>query len=537
MFEKMVIFWQDLRFNSESFSLLKLKVDQLIADNTVSADEVDQLETQISDCESKGRPTVIDVPYKVLLTAWQGWDVPWEQRIEKIAVMENSVPTENYTHYDIWALTNFGLLRYNGATWEDGDNVEPRKGDNLRDIVSRALGTSDDKIINSRLETVAISNNTVSRDHLQEIVTQIKSALPANYDGKQELIKNLDSLDHAWLGCLLDQERFNIFTGVLAKAFADSTLNSSELDRIRFALEKSLSSQMPQVIRFPFKAVFTGTVNDIAVDHKTIYAATDEGLFRYNGRNWEKFSMGDPTKQQEGVWCVRLAKKGQIWIGTDTGVKVMREGKWSSYGVADGLTKFPIKNIYVKNEKLAWAASDNDLFSFDGTKWSDTFKYVTTVTDSAGSIYPRFFGSIDEVRIETETAKLALSHPEWVATPKAGEEIELPFAKEFEGNITALEMDNDNNLWVGTDLGLKRFDGKSWYSYGYKPIKVDSSMSVEDLAGKYLKSQDPDKISSFVNIIKRKNTLQAGMLMPGKVVYVYANPAGSPIQSLCEQGG
>ena len=114
----------------------------------------------------------------MLLTIWQGWEVPWEQNIDKIAVMENGIPNDNYTHYDVWAITNFGLMRFDGVSWQDGDNVEPRKGDKLSDIVSRALGTADENVIKSRLEIVARANNTISKERLLEIREQVEKALP-----------------------------------------------------------------------------------------------------------------------------------------------------------------------------------------------------------------------------------------------------------------------------------------------------------------------------------------------------------------------
>ncbi len=532
--EKLLTNWQDLRINIEAFSKLKENVNAATSDNQLTTDELNRIESDANACETETRPATIKVPYSVLLTVWRGWEVPWEQRIEKIAVMENGVPSDNYSHYDIWALSNFGLMRYDGTAWSTGDAIEPRRGDNLRDIVSRALGTSKEEMVNPRLEMVARANNSIPLERIREIRSEVETALPEKFEGRDDFLKNLAKLEEAWLGCRLDNLRMNAFMDAYGKAFADSTITESEGDRLMFSLEKAFRDRLPGELQFPFAAVFDGPINDIGVDHKTLYSGTSKGLYRYNGRSWEKFAIpGDSS----AVWSIRVAKRGVVFIGTENGVHIVREGKWTHFGPAEGLTGGPIKNIYVKNDKLAWAATDDDLFRFDGTNWSNSHSYTTTVSDSAGSLFNKFYGSIDQTRIDLESAKLQAGYADFYSSPKAGVVIKIPYKAEFESKINALEMDNDNNLWVGTDLGVKKFDGRIWTSFGYKAIKVERQMTIEELAQEYLKTSDPDKISSFVNILKQKNTIQQGTLQMGRVVWVYANPAGSTINSLHSHGG
>jgi hypothetical protein len=534
--EKMVVFWQDLRFDAEKYAALKEMVAAAIADRSLANEELDGIAAAAAACETSSRTQQIKVPYPALLTVWQGWEVPWEQNIDKIAVMENGIPSDNYTHYDVWAVTNFGLARFDGSNWFDGDKVEPRKGDKLKDIVSRALGTADDNLINSRLEIVARANNSISKERLLEIRDQVLQALPAQFDNREELVKNLDGLEDAWLNCRLNQQKLDLFVSAFQKAYADSQLNESESDRLVFALEKSASDQLPRMIRFPFRAVVPGAINDIAVDRRMLYVATENGVYRYNGRSWEKFNTGSDSTTG-AVWCVEVPKHDQVWLGCDAGIKVYKEGKWTIYGEGEGITVKPIKTIYVKNDKMAWAASEKDLYRFDGTAWVNTFKYTTTVSDSALSALSKAYGNIDVDKIKAEIARQQMTNRGLIGTMEPGKVITLPFEPLFEGRITALAMDNGNNLWVGTELGVKRYDGKVWTSYGYKAVKVEKEMTLDQLVREYLKTEDPDRISSFIALIKKKNTIQEGTLPAGRVVYIYSNPAGSPINALYDQGG
>ncbi len=532
-FEKMVVFWQDLRFQTDAFAAVTEKVTGALADQKITPEELSEIETTAAACETASRPWQIRVPYTVLLTIWQGWEVPWEQNIDKIAVMENTIPNDNYTHYDVWAITNFGLMRFDGLRWQDGDNIEPRKGDKLSDIVSRALGTADEGIVKSRLEIVARANNTMSKERLLEIKAQVEQALPAECAGRGEITRNLDKLEDAWLDCRLNQQRFDLFTSTFQKAYSDSQLTDTETERLLFALEKTTTEQLPRVLRFPFRAVFTGQINDIAVDRKTLYVATGNGLYRYNGRSWERFGTG--TDSTGAIWCVKAPKRDQLWLGTDVGVKALRDGKWTTYGPAAGVSALPIRDVLVRNDRVVWAASDQNLYRFDGTAWTDSFKCVSAVGDSVLSVLSKAYGNIDPERIMSGFTSVQVPVEE--GGLKAGTEIKVPFAPVFEGNITTLATDNDNNLWVGTTLGVKRFDGRAWTSYGYKAIKIEKETTPEQFAREYLKTEDADRVESFVNVIKRKNTISDGPLPVGKVIYVYANPAGSPINAMYDQGG
>ncbi len=534
MIERLLLFWQDGRLNIQTYSVFKQKVGEAAADQQLLGNELTELESIASGCETAERPASVKVPYSILLSVWRGFNVPWERQIRKISVMENSVPNENFSKYDIWALTSFGLMRYNGTEWVTGDIIQPRRNENLKDIVARALGSAKDEIVLPRLERVARANNKFSRERLAELRTTIEAALPAVYDGREELLKNLSLLDEAWLGCRLDDVRLTSFVDGFSKAFNDSTITEAEADRLTFALEKALRDRLPSEVQVPFEAVFEGELLDIGVDFKTLYVGTSTGLYRYNGRSWERFSTGGDST---AIWCVRVVKRNYIWFGADNGVRVLRDGKWSAYGAAEGITAGPIRNIYVRNERLAWAATADDLFSFNGSAWSNKFNYTTTVSDSGDAMFARIYGGIDEQRLELERALMLAKHPTFSTEPKAGVVIDLPHKPVFEGQINDIEMDKNENLWVATDFGLKKFDGSKWTSYGYKAIKVDSAMTIEQLAEKYLKTSDPDRIKSFVELLRRKNLIQQGELQVGRVVYVFANPAGSTIRALQSYDG
>jgi hypothetical protein len=540
MLENLLVLWQDLRLDLAGYDMLASQAGSFVEGGLVDEAAVGSLEQLAAAGELEARPSEVSVPYTVLLSVWRSWEVPWEESIEKIVVVENSVPNDNYTHYDVWAITNFGLKRFDGVTWSDGlntlsaDGLIVHKGDRITDVLARTLGTAAEEVIAARREIVAQANNTISRAGLRELTDQISTAAPAEFATREELLVNLQSLDQAWLDCLLDSKRLNELIETYRRSATDSTFTEMELDRLLFASSKIVREKLPSAVQIPFSAIIEGELYDLAVDRKILLVATSTGLYQFNGRSWRKMSTG---VENEPVYCVESVKRGRYWIGTDNAVKRYEQSQWTTYGPGQGILSGPIKQLHIQNERLAWAAADQDLFYFDGNAWTNRTTYVTTVTDSAESVLTKFYGALDQIELELQLAHIQLAHPDYLTKPEAGVQLSLPFAPVFESNITSLALDNNNDLWVGTELGIKRFNGKAWQNFGYKPIKLEKEMTIEELASEYLKTSDPEKIAGFVSILKRKNTIQQGSLPEGRVVYVYANPAGSPINRVYRHGG
>jgi ligand-binding sensor domain-containing protein len=540
MMEEVLVYWQDLRLDTGAFEAFRNQTELLIEqEGGIPEARLADLEVMAESCELESRPAEVEVPYTVLLSSWRSWEVPWEESIEKIVVLENSVPNDNYTSYDIWAITNFGLKRYDGVAWRDGmssnDDLVVNKGDAITDVLARVLGTTDEEIIGSRLEIVARANNSMSRDEVASLVASVSQAVPSDFSAREELISNLNGYDDAWVNCLIDNDRLEELSNSFRRAYSDSTIDQSEADRLLFASGKVVTDQLPKVVTVPFNVILRGELHDLAVDRKMLLVATSEGLYQFNGRSWQLMSTG--SAESAPVYCVESVRRGRFWIGVDQGVMYYEQGQWTTYGPMQGISTGPIRHLHVVNERQVWAAAGKELYRFDGTSWSNKYRYETSVTDSARSVLKKFYGDIDEFRLEFLEAQIYFANQDFVDNPQAGVEIELPYSEVFNGDITSLAVDKNNDLWVGTEMGIKRFDGSRWRGYGYKPVKVQESMSVEEFAADYLGTSDSAKIAGFVKIIRARNTVQKGELDEGRIIYVYDNPAGSPIDAIYNQGG
>jgi hypothetical protein len=131
---------------------------------------------------------------------------------------------------------------------------------------------------------------------------------------------------------------------------------------------------------------------------------------------------------------------------------------------------------------------------------------------------------------------VAVAPTKWLSE---GNKIKLPFGK-FRYGVTALEVDQNKVVWVGTAAGLMSFDGKAWTRYGYNVFTVaagDSTtpgkaMTAQEIAEKVLPGADSSKVALLAANINDYNDLSGSAVEPGQVVYVYNSNTGSAIRSV-----
>src|ERR1051325_9311696 len=80
------------------------------------------------------------------------------------------------------------------------------------------------------------------------------------------------------------------------------------------------------------------TIVDMITDHKGfVWAATQDGLARYDGHAWQAINL--PRKMETNYpRSIRAAKDGGIWIGSfDGGLAYLRDDKWTITHMTSGL--------------------------------------------------------------------------------------------------------------------------------------------------------------------------------------------------------
>lgn len=116
-------------------------------------------------------------------------------------------------------------------------------------------------------------------------------------------------------------------------------------------------------------------------------------------------------------------------------------------------------------KSVIWAAARDGLVYYDGRRWREHHEYSMEQGDKIDGVVRRYVGGSGN--LDSLTALVRAYNG--VKTKEDEEDLitlQLPYNLLFPGQpITALVLDNTERLWVGTPIGLFRFDGQGWKSF------------------------------------------------------------------------
>lgn len=169
---------------------------------------------------------------------------------------------------------------------------------------------------------------------------------------------------------------------------------------------------------------------------------------------------------------------GRVWVLGDGGaeISVWRGGQWSSYDQAQGwsaLKSSPIRGgIAISHLDQVWLATPEDVRVFDGQRWmifspEDMNMPPPEIEDGYSEFNLTYVSGVNQIWV---------SECDWIGPgPNGGrgvrwydgttwKGVESPVAT---GCATALQEDEQGDIWVGLDSGLWRFNilSEEWQHY------------------------------------------------------------------------
>jgi diguanylate cyclase (GGDEF)-like protein len=146
-------------------------------------------------------------------------------------------------------------------------------------------------------------------------------------------------------------------TGATLARAADVAFAPAETAHL--TIEPAPPGRMPWVTFDDRSGLRQHTIVDMLVDqHGFVWAATQDGLARYNGRAWETV----PLPRRMGASyprAIRTARDGGLWIGSwEGGVAHMRDGSWQFFDTTSGLPSNRVRGL-LETDNALWIATDH----------------------------------------------------------------------------------------------------------------------------------------------------------------------------------
>lgn len=225
-----------------------------------------------------------------------------------------------------------------------------------------------------------------------------------------------------------------------------------------------------------------------------LWIATVSGLFRFDGITFTEIET-NPLSPKSHEWITALceASDGTLWIGTAfKGLRFLKNGKIRTYGLKEGFEDTQVWSIAEGRDSTMYVATSIGLYRvrrYQALKIFDKPNYISSVVlDGNERVYLGTHQGVYVLRgsqiiehFSTENglpnnAITALLIDEegalWIGTANGLVRYHEKKIKVFttedglSGNfITDVLKDRDRNVWVGTQRGLSRYSNGKWESF------------------------------------------------------------------------
>jgi hypothetical protein len=228
----------------------------------------------------------------------------------------------------------------------------------------------------------------------------------------------------------------------------------------------------------------------IAVDSDRVWAGTDDGLALYESGKWTKFGVADGLSYPAVLALAVDPETRDVWAATMKGLTHISAGRFESYTQFNsGLPNDVVFGVCMENQNV-WVATTagTGRFHVNENKWDvytpanspqhEPWGYFVTYAD--GKVYAALWGGgVLEFDIATQGWKSYVD-------PDGEMEVDVFRDDGLIHVITTSVSYVDKVLWASTYFGMSRYDGRHWRGY----IEGDSGLP-----------------SNFINMVKARHNV------------------------------
>lgn len=252
-------------------------------------------------------------------------------------------------------------------------------------------------------------------------------------------------------------------------------------------------------------------ITSIAVDtNQTIWFGTFDGLIKYDGINWIKYDTSNSGLVDSYVYSILIDNANNKWIGTkrfglikyddvswniqttansrlpgnvvkalvkdtsdnlwigtyqiranfyayDFGFSKFTKGQWTSYNNPSSQVPHDADAIINDVNGNLWVANERNLYKYDGMNWYkrpvDLYgSHISLVSDHDGNIW-----------CASTYRNLMMFDGLTITSINAAD-----YGFNYNSYRKLIEVDHQNNVWIGTKGHLAKFDGDKWVVYNCK---------------------------------------------------------------------
>jgi ligand-binding sensor domain-containing protein len=210
-----------------------------------------------------------------------------------------------------------------------------------------------------------------------------------------------------------------------------------------------------------------------------VWVGTDAGLHVYKDGKFSPFG----SKEIGTVKQITQDKQGRIWFASKSGLGMIENGSTRIFTVEDGLSHNDIRHIYEDDEGTIWIASyggglnrlnDNKIFAFNQSKnFMDEFTSCI-VEDDYGTFWVSTDHGIYSVK-KNDLNRYADGETVFLNTHRYGKENGLKNSECTGGFQPAGMKDKTGKIWFPTLAGVAIVDPKTVLKNSYIPeLKVET---------------------------------------------------------------
>ncbi len=178
-----------------------------------------------------------------------------------------------------------------------------------------------------------------------------------------------------------------------------------------------------------------------------LWVGTSNGVSVFNGTSFKTYNQKHGLEGKK-VWSLAEDETGKIWIGTKEGVSLIdpKTAKISNLGVGRN-----VRTIFKDTDNYFWFCSSDGLFKYNVQ--TQNYKLY-----SSGDGLPS--ESVMNI-VKDDNGVYWIGTTNGLAVMKDGEITAIDVPGNFSANnINFLQLDDFNNLWIGTNFGLYQLNIK-----------------------------------------------------------------------------